>query len=300
MLIKNNTPENTRINFIFTTQIDYIMENTTKHALVSGGTSGVGLSIVKALVANSYKVTFIGSNNTKGKAVENLLRQTSSLDHEFVQLDLGELEEVKAFISQFIKNNTSLDLLVNVAGIMSPKQQLTTSEQDKTFAIGYLSAFLLSTELVPLLEKGHNARIVNVGGQASHVLKPILNFDNLDFKSNYSGFKTAITTVHTKTVLTQVLAEKLINKNIAVNSFHPGIVKSDLSRNMPFVIKALAKLVFPFMAKTSKNGIFVCLDKSITGVSGKLFVDKKPTTLQFEFDYRERLWEVSKTLTSLI
>jgi len=298
MLIKNNAPENTRISFIFTTQSNYIMENKTKHALVTGGTSGVGLSIVKALVAHKYKVSFIGSNATKGKAVEVLLNQTSPLNHEFIQLDLGELNDVKAFVSQFSKDNNTLDLLVNVAGIMSPKQQFTTSGQDKTFAIGYLSAFLLSTELVPLLAKGHNARIVNVGGQASHVLKPILNFDNLDFKTNYSGFKTAITTVHAKTVLTQLLAEKLIDKNIDVNSFHPGIVKSDLSRNMPTIIKLLAKLASPFMAKTSKNGIFVCLDKSIIGVSGKLFINKKPTTIQFDFDYREQLWETSKTLTN--
>jgi len=276
------------------------MENKTKHALVTGGTSGVGLSIVKELVAHNYKVSFIGSNTTKGKAVETLLKQNSSLNHDFIQLDLGELSEVKTFTTQFINNNTSLDLLVNVAGIMSPQQQFTTSGQDKTFAIGYLSAFLLSTELFPLLEKGNNPRIVNVGGQASQVLKPILNFDNLDFKTNYSGFKTAITTVHAKTVLTQLLAEKLIDKNIDVNSFHPGIVKSDLSRNMPTGIKFLAKLARPFMAKTSKNGIFVCLDDSITGLSGKLFVNKKQTTLQFDFDYREKLWEVSTTLTNSI
>jgi len=298
MLIKNNVPENTRISFIFTTKSHYIMENKIKRALVTGGTSGVGLSIVKALVAHKYEVSFIGSNTIKGKAVEALLKQNSPLNHEFIQLDLGEINDVKAFTTQFIKNNISIDLLVNVAGIMSPKQQFTTAGHDKTFAIGYLSAFLLSTELVPLLEKGYNARIVNVGGQASHVLKPILNFDNLDFKTNYSGFKTAITTVHAKTVLTQLLAEKLMDKNIDVNSFHPGIVKSDLSRNMPTIIKLLAKLASPFMAKTSKNGIFVCLDKSIIGVSGKLFINKKPTTIQFDFDYREQLWETSKTLTN--
>lgn len=276
------------------------MKNSIKHALISGGTSGVGLSIVKALVNHNYKVTFIGSSETKGKAVEALLASTSTLKHKFVKLDLGEQDNVKAFVTQFIADNDSLDLLVNVAGIMTLNQQLTEYGGDKTFAIGYLSAFILSTELTPLLEKGENARIVNVSGQASHVLKPILNFDNLDFKSNYNGIKTAITTVHAKTVLTQLLAEKLIDKNIDVNSFHPGTVKSDLSRNMPTVIKFLAKLVSPLMSKTSKNGIFVCLDDSINGVSGKLFVKKKPTTLKFDFDYRERLWEISKTLTNSI
>lgn len=276
------------------------MANTTKHALITGGTSGVGLSIVKALAERNYNVTFIGSNLAKGKAVETELTSTSPLKHQFVQLDLGELDAVKAFTTQFIKDNKALDLLVNVAGIMSPKQQLTTTGQDKTFAIGYLSAFLLSTELVPLLEKGNHPRIVNVSGQPSHVLKPVLDFDNLDFKNNYSGFKTAITTVHAKTVLTQILAEKLIDKHIDVNSFNPGFVRSDLSRNMPKVLQLLAKLAKPFMAKTSKTGIFVCLDDSITNVSGKLFVNKKPMTLCFDFEYREKLWEISKSTINSI
>lgn len=275
------------------------MNDTIKHALISGGTSGIGLSIVNALVEQNYKVTFIGSNSVKGKAIESKLNSDSNLGHTFVQLDLGEIEDVKSFIAEYISNHSSLDLLVNVAGIMSPQQQLTKSGQDKTFAIGYLSAFLLSTELVPLLTKSKHARIVNVAGQPSHVLKPTLNFDNLNFKTNYNGFKTAITTVHTKTVLTQVLAEKLIDKHIDVNSFHPGFVRSDLSRNMPIFLKIMAKLAQPFLAKTSKTGIYVCLDQSIKGVSGKLFVNKKPHAINFDLNYREKLWQASKALTNL-
>jgi NAD(P)-dependent dehydrogenase (short-subunit alcohol dehydrogenase family) len=276
------------------------MENITKHALITGGTSGVGLSIVKALVKHNYKVTFIGSNLAKGKAVESQLTTTSTLEHKFVQLDLGEPSAVKAFTVEFIKHNNTLDLLVNVAGIMSPKQQLTQAGQDKTFAIGYLSAFILSTALTPLLENGNQSRIVNVSGQPSHVLKPVLDFDNLDFKTNYGGFKTAIATVHAKTVLTQILAEKLISKNIDVNSFNPGFVQSDLSRNMPKLLQLLAKLASPFMAKTSKTGIFVCIDDSIKHVSGKLFVNEKPTTLCFDLEYREKLWNATEKIINSI
>jgi len=185
---------------------------------------------------------------------------------------------------------------VNVAGIMSPKQQLTLNGLDKTFAIGYLSAFILSTELEVLLEKGYNASIINVGGQASHVLKPILNFDNLSFKEKYSGFKTAIATVHAKTVLTQILSEKYKAKNIMVNSFHPGTVKSDLSRSMPTIIKLIVRLVSPFLAKESTNGIFVCLDDSILNETGKLFVNQKPIDISFDEDYKNKLRIATKKI----
>jgi len=274
------------------------MKNRTKHALVSGGTAGIGLSIVKSLVKQNYKVTFIGRNLETGHDIESELNTNSNQIHTFVSLDLSDLKKVKAFTTQFSNVNQSLDLLVNVAGIMSPKQQITPAGLDKTFATGYLSAFILSTELIPLLENGNPSRIVNVGGQASHLLKQSLDFNNLDFKTKYSGFKTAITTVHAKTVLTQILAEQLIDKNIDVNSFHPGFVQSDLSRNMPKILQFFAKLVKPLLAKRSKNGIFVCTDQSITSVSGMLFTNEKPTPLSFDLDYREKLWASTENILS--
>ena len=278
------------------------MENT-KHALVTGGTSGVGLSIVNQLVKHNFKVTFIGSNSSKGKRVELEINNSSNsltkgLKHKFVQLDLSDLSLVKEFSNQFKQENKSLNLLVNVAGIMSPKQQLTASGLDKTFAIGYLSTFILSTELIPLLEKVENSRIVNVGGGFNIINKAKLEFDNLNFTNRYSGLKTAFATIHAKSVLTQILAEKLIPKNIDVNSFHPGTVKSNLTRNMSKVLQFLAKMASVFMAKESSNGIFVCLDKSITGQTGKLFVKQKPIDLKFGLEYSDELWKITKKIVS--
>ena len=63
------------------------MENTTKHALITGGTSGVGLSIVKALVKHNFRVTFIGSNLGKGKAVEADLLTTSKLKQPKLKME---------------------------------------------------------------------------------------------------------------------------------------------------------------------------------------------------------------------
>ena len=82
-------------------------------------------------------------------------------------------------------------------------------------------------------------------------------------------------TVNTKTVLTEILAEKYKSKNITVNSFHPGIVKGNLSRNMPFLLQGLFKIAKPFMSAISKNGVYVCLSEKLENVSGKLIVNKK-------------------------
>ncbi len=269
---------------------------STKIALVTGGTSGVGLSIVKALVKNNYTVFFIGTNEQKGKEIESDLNKNSTTKNTFIKLNLGNLNEVHKFANKFKSEVSHLNLLANVAGVVLLKRQETEQKLEKTFAIGYLSAFMLSNALIPLLEKNKHSRIVNVSGIPKQVMNATLNFDDLYFKKKYSGFKAAVATIHAKTVLTEILSEKLKNKNIDVNSFHPGMVKSDLTRNMPMFLKILAKMVSPFMAKASKNGIYTSTSQEITGITGQLFTNKKPISLHFKKEYKEKLWRETERM----
>ncbi|MCJ8314325.1 MAG: SDR family NAD(P)-dependent oxidoreductase [Saccharospirillaceae bacterium] len=261
-----------------------------KTALITGGTSGIGLSIVHALLLQNYRVYFIGRNAKKGTNVEKELHKLYPNNAHFIELDLSNISQVKTFAKQFLKDNKSLDLLANVAGVMEREQTLTDEGFEKTFAVGYLSAVVLSTELLPLLEKSQQARIVNVAGVQSFIFKARLDFNDLTFSKNYSSFKTAITTVHAKTVFTQILADKLKDKSIDVNAFHPGAVRSDLMFNMPWWAKLMSTLLSPVMSKTSKTGIYVCSNNDIQGVTGKYFKNKKQVTINFDVDYKKQLW----------
>ena len=267
-----------------------------KTALISGGTSGIGISIAKDLIKKDYKVYLIGSNSNKGKSIETSLSKQYPGQVEFIQLDLSNIRNTKKFASDFSKKNTKLDLLVNTAGIMAPKRIITDEGFEKTFAVGYLSAFVLSTELAPLLEQADHGRIANVAGAKSFILNAKLDFDDLTFSKNYSTFKTAITTVHAKTVLTEILAVKYASKGIDVNSFHPGAVKSTLMKNMEWWKRLLFAVPNFFMSKESKTGIYVSSSPKINGVSGKYFEKTKPVELNFDKEYKQNLWEHTKIL----
>jgi len=272
--------------------------SATKLALITGGTSGIGVSIAKALLnQGQYGVVLIGRNASKGNAVIASLEAAHPGRAKFVQLDLSDIGAVKKFAKQFAANHESLDLLANVAGVMQSKRTLTKEGFETTFAVGYLSAFVLCTELAPLLEKTPHGRIANVAGVARFIFNGKLDFDDLTFKQGYSSFKTAITTVHAKTVLTEILSQKFASKGIDVNSFHPGAVRSDLMHNMPWLTRQLFKIPSFFMTKESKTGIFACLSPELEGVSGKYLNGKQVLDLNFGAPYKERLWlETEKLL----
>lgn len=263
---------------------------TRKTALVTGGTSGVGLSLVKTLVASNFTVYFIGTNLEKGKAVESELNGSSS-SVTFIQLDLSDLNAVKAFTERFKSDVTRLDLLANVAGVMLNKRQETVQGLEKTFAIGYLSAFILSTELAPILAQAPQSRIINVGLSPNMLLDRQLDFDNLNMENGYSGRDALMNTLHAKAVMTEILAEKFNAKGIDVNIFNPGAVKSGIGRDMPFPMSVIFKVVTLFFANESKTAAYVSTSDQVIGQTGQLFDKEKETLLSFDQGYKDQLWE---------
>jgi NAD(P)-dependent dehydrogenase (short-subunit alcohol dehydrogenase family) len=271
-----------------------------KKALISGGTSGIGLSIAKNLIASNYKVVLIGSNGPKGKLIEASLNEKYPKQVEFVQLDLSSLRDTKKFTTDFISKNAKLDLLVNTAGIFSPNRIVTSEGFEKTFAVGYLSAYLLSTQLAGILEKAEYGRIANVAGIKSMIMKRKLDFDDLSFSKNYRMINTAATTIHAKTVLTEILAEKYANQGIDVNSFHPGAVKSDMAKKLEGWKRMLFSIPLLFMGKESTNGIFVSSSPTLNKVTGKYFIKKEPIELNFGKEYKQKLQEQTEQLLAKI
>ena len=271
-----------------------------ENAIISGGTSGVGLSIAKNLIASNYNVVLIGSNGVKGKRIEAALNEQYPKQVEFVQLDLSNLRDTKEFTTDFISKNAKLDLLVNTAGIFSQKRIVTNEGFEKTFAVGYLSAYLLSTQLAGILEKAAYGRIANVAGIKSMIMKKKLDFDDISFSKNYSMINTAITTIHAKTVLTEILAEKYANQGIDVNSFHPGAVKSDLTKNLKWWQRMLFSIPELFFGKESTTGVFVSSSPTLNAVTGKYFLKKEPIELNFEKGYKQKLQEQTEQLLAKI
>jgi hypothetical protein len=155
---------------------------------------------------------------------------------------------------------------------------------------------MLSQALVPLLEKGENARILTVSGGGAIVLKERLKFDDLNYAKNYNGFNAAARTVHAKVVLSQILAEQLADKGIDSNSFHPGVVKSGLGRNMPWPVSVGFKVASQFMPKNSSTGIYACLSDSLNGVTGTFFEGNKQKSLKFSEAYRNTLIEKTEAM----
>jgi len=275
-----------------------------KVALVTGGSDGVGLSIVGALVQAKYDVYFIGSNPTKGESVLKTLKQQAGKNHkaviEFIPLDLSDLKAVKAFADGFLKKVQRLDVLLFSAGVLLPKRLESAQGFERTLSIGYLSAYVLSKTLKPLLEAAPQARVLMVSGGGAIVLRKLLDFNDMQLTKSYNAPKAAARAVHAKTVLAQVLDEQWSDTKITVNSFHPGIIRGSLGRNLPAPLSLGFKVASLLMPKECKTGIYAALSPEMEGVSGQFLEGKKRKTLQFSDEYKNNLIETTESMLTVV
>lgn len=194
-----------------------------KVALVTGGSRGIGLMIARAYVENGVKVYISSRKAEVCDAVAAELSQSGTCIS--LPADLSTDEGRKSLVSALSEREESLDILVNNAGAVwaAPLKDFPDNGYDKTMDINVRAVFLLTRDLLPLLEKNAStlnpARIINIGSIDGLRVPEVDNFP-------YAASKAA---VHQ---LTRVLAVKLGRKGITVNAIAPGPFESKMTEWM--------------------------------------------------------------------
>tara|TARA_Y100001968_G_scaffold129860_1_gene118568 strand:+ start:2022 stop:2924 length:903 start_codon:yes stop_codon:yes gene_type:complete len=143
--------------------LDEIRNQEGKVFLVTGANSGLGYETSKFLLERGATVIMCSRNKIKGeKAKQELSKSNYTGNIELFELDLSDLTKVRQFAGVIKNKFNSLDVLINNAGIMAPPKTLSCQGYEIQFAVNHLAHMCLTLELLPLLEKKENSRVVTV------------------------------------------------------------------------------------------------------------------------------------------
>ena len=190
-----------------------------KIALVTGSTDGLGREVARQLGALGAFVIVHGRNPERGEEVVRTINTAGHGGAAFHRADLASLTEVAAFAEEILETYDRLDLLVNnAAAVSGPERQTSADGHELAFAVNYLSHFLLTYRLLPLLEASAPARIVNVSslGQAPIDFADVMLERSYDPGDAYRRSKLA------QIMFTIDLGAELDPKHVTVNSLHPA------------------------------------------------------------------------------
>jgi NAD(P)-dependent dehydrogenase (short-subunit alcohol dehydrogenase family) len=222
---------------------------TPLNILVTGANKGIGLEVCRQLAAAGHHVILSARSAARGEAAVAALKK-DGLDVEFLQLDTASEASIAASAKELGKRMSALHVLVNNAAILQTWQgsilDVTAGELRETFETNVIGPILLTLALLPLLEAGRPARVINVSSQLGSVAQMT------DGWPGYGISKAALNAA------TRKLAAALKARGISVNAASPGWVKTDMgTESAPLTVEQggrnIARLVTDFPAATTNK-----------------------------------------------
>jgi dehydrogenase/reductase SDR family member 12 len=185
--------------------------------LVTGAGSGIGLAAAAGFARLGASVRLLVRDAAKGERA----RVRVGGDAAVVLCDLSRLDDVRRFAAGFEAAEPRLDVLVNNAGMLPPARRLTADGIELGFATNVVGPFLLTSLLVPLLERSAPARIVNVSSGGMYAQR--LDLANLQAEhGDFSGTTVYARNKRAQVVLTGEWARRLAGTGVVAHAMHPG------------------------------------------------------------------------------
>ncbi|WP_067866824.1 SDR family NAD(P)-dependent oxidoreductase [Neptuniibacter marinus] len=166
-----------------------------KTILITGSTDGIGLETAKLLARKGHNILIHGRNKTKlNKAYEHLIPLTTSEKLKAYQADLSNMPNVMQLAKTITDNHSTIDVLINNAGIYTTPSPQTDQGLDVRFAVNTLAPYLLTKQIAPLMPETGRVLNLSSAAQAPVVLDALRGSIKIDNANQaYAQSKLAIT-----------------------------------------------------------------------------------------------------------
>jgi NAD(P)-dependent dehydrogenase (short-subunit alcohol dehydrogenase family) len=265
-----------------------------KTAMVTGSTSGLGEVVARRLGAMGATVIVHGLDEARGREIAAEITKAGPGRAVYYPGDFGSFAQVRDLARRVKDGNKRLDLLINNAGIggaSNGARRESSDGNELVFQVNYLAHFLLTQELLPLLEASAPARIVNV---ASIGQRPI-NFDDVMMENNYQTMAAYSQSKLAEIMYTITLSEMLDPGRVTVNSLHPATMM-----DTPMVTGSGRRPMSS--VEDGANAVMqLAVGSALTGKTGLYYNqmnEGRANKQAYDAAARKRLWDLSVALVN--
>lgn len=275
-----------------------------KVCLITGASGGIGLEAAKTLAGLGATVVLVGRDPGRTEAAVSAVRAAApGARVEWLKADLTSLQSVRELAAAFKARYPRLDVLLNNAGLIIDRREVTVDGLEATMATNHFAPFLLTHLLLDVLKASAPSRIINVSSEAHRAGR--FDFDDLQSERGYLGFRVYGTSKLANILFTRALAKRLRGTGVTANALHPGVVRTGFGHNTKGFFRHIVKLGAPFMIsaeKGARTSIYLASSPEVESVSGEYFYKCRPrkaSAAARDDALAERLWQVSEKLTGV-
>lgn len=268
---------------------------SAKIAIVTGGTTGIGIWTVIGLAKLGVHVVMPSRTQERGEAAVQVARQHAHTDHiEMMLADLASLQSIRQFADAFKQKYDRLDILINNAAVLAEQRRVTEDGFEEQFAVNHLAYFALTTHLLELLKASAPARVVNVASQL-HASGRI-DWDDLQSEhGSYNGRQVYCNTKLMNVLFTNELARQLTGTQVTANALHPGVLDTNLYRER----RGTYTLLNSAAEHGADTSLYVATSPAVETVTGRYFDTsrEKPAAVSArDMAAAQRLWTISASM----
>jgi NAD(P)-dependent dehydrogenase (short-subunit alcohol dehydrogenase family) len=266
--------------------------------LITGGSAGVGRAAALGLARLGAGVVLLSRDPDRAEQARQELTAASGNERiRCLQADLAEWSSVRRAAEDFKERHPRLDVLMNCAGVLYPRRTVSAEGVEMTLAVEFLGHFLLTNLLLDLLKHSAPARVLTVTGNAWPLRFVRLHFDDLQLERGYNPVKAKLRAELAKVLFSMELARRLDGSGVTSNAFHPGLVRSRVIRNLPWILRVPASIGIALFGRETRTGVYLAASQEVERASGRFFErigDERE--IPVDWDSARRLWERAESL----
>lgn len=303
------------VTIILPLSIRYYMKGATctspvklegKTAIITGANCGIGFETARDLLLRGARVILACRDVKKAKSAAEQLRELGPGVVIVEKLDLSSFDSIRTFCKNIKQHTTSLDILINNAGIYFHPYAKTKDGLEMHMGVNYFGAFLLTLLLLELLKKSDSSRVVFVGSALYKYGK--IDFNNMNKQEFFRQHGAYCNSKLACALFCREFRNRISDTNINIYYVHPGVVNTNISRNFlnSFLLKLLGH-VFNLLLKNCREGcqtvIYCAVSEETKNQSGYFYSECRRhewANQARDNQLAKKLWEFSEKVTGLI
>jgi NAD(P)-dependent dehydrogenase (short-subunit alcohol dehydrogenase family) len=249
------------------------------------------------------RVVLLGRDRTRTETARRFVTERSGSDRvEIAVADFSQLVEIRRLADEILSAYDRIDVLVNNAGLLSPKYRLSADGFEVTFAVNHLAPFLLTNLLLDNLKASAPARIVNVASEAHRGNR--IDAGDLTRPRDWTMMKAYGRSKLCNILFTRELATRLDPGDVVATCLHPGMVATAFGQRGGLAELGW-RLLKPFMISPEKGAetpVFLATVPDPTPFHGGYVIRKalaQPDPAALDNSLARRLWDESARLVGL-
>lgn len=265
--------------------------------IVTGANTGIGKATARALAQRGHHVFVACRSEEKGQAaIAEIRAAVPDATVAFLSLDLGSLASVRRAAESFLSQDLPLPLLINNAGVAGQRGE-TADGFELQFGTNHMGHFLFTTLLLERIKRSGPARIVNVASKA-HYDAPGIDWERVRGRTRtITGLPEYSVSKLANILFSAELGRRLAGTDVTTYALHPGVVKSDAWRRIPWPIRQIVTRNMISNEEGAETTLHCATSPSAAAETG-LYYDrsraKEPSAPAKDTALARELWEKSE------